>query len=120
ATSGWRSDRGSRWRASSPPSGPARTRWCDDSGRNLAMGSIDHLRQRLADEGYVAPIDVLDAAELEHFRSRFEELEAREGRDACVSGIQGWHFNTRFIWELATHPRLLDAMRGLIGDDLLL
>jgi hypothetical protein len=84
------------------------------------MGTIDHLRQRFDDEGYLAPIDVLDAAELQHYRSCFEELEAREGRDACVSGIQSWHFDTRFIWEVATHPRLLDAMRCLAGDDLLL
>ena len=84
------------------------------------MGTSDDLRQRFEEQGFVAPIDVLDAAELARLRAHFEELEASEGRDACVSGIQNWHHSTRFIWEAATHPVVLDTMRRLAGDDLLL
>lgn len=70
--------------------------------------------------GYLSPIPLLDADQVLQARACFDALEAAEGVERSVIGLRGRHFDQRFIWDLATHPRLLDWIELLAGPDLLL
>lgn len=87
----------------------------------LADGS--DLAERYARDGYVSPLDVLDAAEVGRLRAAYDALEAAE-RDAdgiaWHKKLQGRHFDQRFVWEAAVDPRVLDLASAVLGEDLLL
>lgn len=69
--------------------------------------------------GYLTDLTVLDPQRAAAVRADFDALEQREGRDHCQIGLQGRHLDQRFIWELATHPTILDAIEALMGPDIL-
>ncbi|MCB9664137.1 MAG: phytanoyl-CoA dioxygenase family protein [Alphaproteobacteria bacterium] len=80
-----------------------------------------------ARDGFVAGVPVLDADEVADVRARFEALEA----EARARHGGSWSRRHHFPWEtpdhpfrslfheLATHPRLLAAVRALLGPDVL-
>ncbi len=82
------------------------------------------VRQDLAtlyeQDGFVTGIALFSPEEIARYRARFDALEAREGREKCQIGLQGWHFREEFIWQMATDPRVLDLMEQVMGEDLLL
>jgi ectoine hydroxylase-related dioxygenase (phytanoyl-CoA dioxygenase family) len=65
-------------------------------------------------------IDVFDAEEIDRYRASFDEVEEREGKEKCSIGLQGRHFDERFLWELATDTRVLDVMEAVMGADVML
>ena len=69
--------------------------------------------------GYLTGIRVHDSDEANWIRRQFDELEAREGRDKAQIGLRGRHLDQRFVWELATHPKILDSIEALIGPDVM-
>lgn len=71
-------------------------------------------------DGYLSPVDLFDDGQASRFRDAFDALERREGKDKSVIDLKGRHVDEPFIWEMATHPRLLDWMQALIGENLLL
>lgn len=71
-------------------------------------------------QGFASGIPILDAAEVDAIRRQFDALEAVEGREKCQIGLLDRHFDQRFVWELATHPRILDAVAAVMGPDILL
>lgn len=86
---------------------------------NLSAAQVSHYWER----GYVNRIPVLDADELASFRAEFDRLEAAQGPDWLDRDFRPWKhdshpFEDWFI-ELATHPRILDAVESLLGPDLL-
>lgn len=70
--------------------------------------------------GFLAPIPVHGAPEAARVRAAFDALEAVEGREKCQIGLLDRHFDQPFVWELATHPAILDAVEAVIGPDILL
>jgi ectoine hydroxylase-related dioxygenase (phytanoyl-CoA dioxygenase family) len=70
--------------------------------------------------GYATKIRIADDADVLRYRMLFDEVEEREGREKCQRGLFDSHFTMPFVWELATHPRILDAVEALIGPNLLL
>lgn len=78
-------------------------------------------------QGYVNQIPVLTPDEVRQFRARFDEVEAMQ--DAQAGGIwrdrnyQPWdrtpHPLEDWFIELATHPRVLDAVESILGPNLL-
>ncbi len=84
------------------------------------MSISANLGQTYAEQGYLTGLDIFNTVEIDHFRSCFDELEAREGREKCQIGLQARHLTDEFIWQLATDSRLLDAMQEVMGADLLL
>ncbi len=70
--------------------------------------------------GYASRIRVADPPDVLRYRSAFDEVEEREGRTKCQKGLFDLHFSVPFVWELASHPTILDAVEALIGPDLLL
>ena len=80
----------------------------------------DSARQQYETDGYLSPIDLFSADEIDAYREQFDELEAREGKETTQIGLQARHFDQEFIWKLAADPRVLDWMEGVMGEDLLL
>lgn len=70
--------------------------------------------------GYASKIRVADRAAVTRYRQSFDELEQREGRAKCQKGLFDPHFTVSFVWELASHPAILDSVEALLGPDLLL
>jgi ectoine hydroxylase-related dioxygenase (phytanoyl-CoA dioxygenase family) len=71
-------------------------------------------------QGFVTGIPIFEASEAERVRRQFDALEAQEGRERSQVGLLDRHFDHRFVWEVATHPRILDAVEAVVGPDLML
>lgn len=85
------------------------------NGTKKWMASKDS--RGLAADGFVFPIDVLSPTEAGEHRRLLEAAEAEHGP---------MHYRVKpylllkAAWDLATHPRLLDAVEEAIGPDILL
>jgi len=65
-------------------------------------------------------VAVQDEAGAARARAEFDRLEAAEGREKCQIGLLDRHYDQQFVWELATHPHVLDAVEAVMGPDILL
>jgi non-haem Fe2+, alpha-ketoglutarate-dependent halogenase len=70
-------------------------------------------------DGIVFPVPVLTPEETAHFRGAFEELVARLGGRPVAQALSHTHAYFRWAYDLATHPRVLDAVEDLMGPDIL-
>jgi ectoine hydroxylase-related dioxygenase (phytanoyl-CoA dioxygenase family) len=71
-----------------------------------------------AREGVLHPLPALDAAEVARFRRGAESLANRfEGEKAAIFGQA--HLFHSWAYDLALHPRILDAVAEIVGDDIL-
>ena len=70
--------------------------------------------------GFLSGIRIAEETETGHYRGQFDALEEKEGREKCQIGLQSRHFDVRFIWELASHSKILDCVEALIGPHFLL
>jgi len=71
-------------------------------------------------DGILSPIPILDKSEADRYRAAFDALERRVGTEKARIGLVNAHLEERFIWELATHPRILDCVESVMGPDILL
>ena len=71
------------------------------------------------ENGYLTGIPILGADDAAGVRRQFDELEAKEGREKSQVSLRGRHLDQRFIWELGTHPRILDLIEALVGPNIL-
>ncbi|MBK19614.1 MAG: phytanoyl-CoA dioxygenase [Rhodospirillaceae bacterium] len=71
-------------------------------------------------DGFVAPIPIFSADEVKACRDNVEHTEAT--MTEFFRGIGGTKFYLRFPWafEMATHPKLLDAVEDLIGPNIMI
>ena len=70
-------------------------------------------------EGIVFPVRVLSATEADAYRSALRLLTENNGQRA-VKRLECLHLFFDWAYRLATHPALLDAVEGLLGDDILI
>ena len=76
--------------------------------------------ERYCREGFLAGIPVFTPAECERFRRTAERFQAEHPADA------DWAFDIKcnllfdWVYQNATHPRLLEVVADLLGEDLLL
>ena len=68
------------------------------------------------DQGWISPLPAFSPDEVIANRLAFDRLRA-EAADAYA--INGAHATCRSIWDIATHPALVAAVRELLGDELL-
>ncbi|MED5406702.1 MAG: phytanoyl-CoA dioxygenase family protein, partial [Pseudomonadota bacterium] len=82
----------------------------------LAEDSID-VAEKFASDGFVSPLEILSVEEAADHRRRMEEAEAEFGK-------LHYQYKAQTIlsspYELAIHPRVLDAVEQMIGPDILL
>jgi hypothetical protein len=67
--------------------------------------------------GVAFPIPVLGAAELQDVRREYARLVDAHG--GSLKSFDRSHFYFGWAYDLATHPRIVDAVASLIGDDVL-
>lgn len=68
-------------------------------------------------DGFVFPIPVLSTAEVEAARRSLDEVLTRCGAPAqCIPST---HAYFRWAYNLAAHPRILDAVESILGPDIL-
>lgn len=66
-------------------------------------------------DGFVFPISVLSPLEVEGARRSIEEVLQRSG--APPHRIPSTHSYFRWAYDLAAHPRILDAVESILGGD---
>jgi ectoine hydroxylase-related dioxygenase (phytanoyl-CoA dioxygenase family) len=72
-----------------------------------------------ARNGVLHPLPALDAGEVAPFRRGAEELaDCFDGEKAAIFGQA--HLFHRWAYDLALHPRILDTVAQLLGDDILI
>ena len=73
------------------------------------------------ESGFISPIDVFTSSETQRFRQEFESLEHRfGGQDRARSFTTDIHLIQRWAWDVATNPRILACVSGVLGDNVLL
>lgn len=70
-------------------------------------------------DGFLFPVPVLTPEETERYREAYFDLERRLG--GKPKAVQLTHTHLCFDWsyELCKHPRVLDAVEGVLGPDIL-
>ncbi|NQZ69195.1 MAG: phytanoyl-CoA dioxygenase family protein [Lentisphaeria bacterium] len=76
------------------------------------------IKSKFEEEGYVSPLDALSANEVLHYRECFDELEAEVGKDKAQISLSYKEFEYPWIWELATHEKILDRVQEVYGEDI--
>ena len=72
-----------------------------------------------ARDGYVSPIDVLSAAEVQAFRQDLEDWETQRGQAIDFPEKSKNYLLFNWADQLVHHPRILDAVEDVIGPDIL-
>ncbi len=70
--------------------------------------------------GYLTQIEVVPPAQVADIRTHFDTLEVEVGREQARIGLLDRHFDTEFIWQLATTPTVLDIVEELLGANVFL
>jgi non-haem Fe2+, alpha-ketoglutarate-dependent halogenase len=81
----------------------------------LSRAQVAHYRE----EGYLAPIRIMEEAEALAVRARLESVEARMGGPLRGDLRHKSHLLFPFLADLVRHPRLLDAIEDFLGPNLL-
>jgi chlorinating enzyme len=87
---------------------------------------VGSLRERFERDGYACPIAVLSEDEVGRFRAQYEAyVDRNRARLAALPANQKYlvlsetHFALRWAYEIAAHPRILDAVEAVIGPHIL-
>lgn len=70
-------------------------------------------------DGYVFPVDVLDADEVASARRKLESFEAKLGQPLPRALIAMPNIYASFVDEIIRSPRILDPVESLLGPDIL-
>lgn len=81
---------------------------------HLSPAQIEHYRRH----GYVFPLPALLPAEAEALRLRLEAFEAETGQKAGSLRKKG-HLKLLAIYDVVSHPAILDAVESVIGPNIL-
>ena len=82
----------------------------------LTQAQID----RFWNDGYAFPFDCLSAGEAAEARAKLEAYERTLDDDIHKHLRIKVHLSFLWLWELAHHPKILDAVEDLVGPDILL
>jgi non-haem Fe2+, alpha-ketoglutarate-dependent halogenase len=80
----------------------------------------------LEQDGFMFPLELFTPEEAQTLRSKWDELEAREGlrnwqeEPRLKKALHNRHLDQEFLWDLAHHPAILGAMTPILGPNILL
>jgi len=83
------------------------------------MGLTTAEVKRYRTDGLLTGLGIDSPEQAARHRRAFDRLEALEGRTSVQNQLFDRHFDQQFLWEIATHPRILDCVEALYGPDLL-
>lgn len=71
------------------------------------------------EQGHLFPIDIFDQQEADDLRDYFDDLieKFRTTGGNIVTGIADFHVHCRRIYDVATHPLILEYVRDILGDN---
>ena len=71
------------------------------------------------DEGFVSPINIFSKEEAKEIRDEIELIENQMPGELDKSGRYNAHLISPLLDEVTHHPKILDAVQSLIGEDIL-
>ena len=80
--------------------------------------SSNQLKQ-YEDEGFVSPINIFSKEKANEIRNEIELIEKEIPGELDNSGRYNAHLISPLLDEVTHHPKILDAVQGLIGEDIL-
>jgi len=86
-----------------------------ETRRSLSADQLARYRR----DGVVFPISALSGSELVFLRRTLDELEGLLGGKNIYGRLSQPHLHFRWAYDLATHPKVLDAVEDIIGPDIL-
>ncbi|MBM3523307.1 MAG: phytanoyl-CoA dioxygenase family protein, partial [Alphaproteobacteria bacterium] len=78
-----------------------------------------HEQAQYERDGFVFPLRAFDDAEIASFKTRLDGVIAREGGELSKRTNQKPHLLLPFLNEMMRDPRILDAVEGAIGPNIL-
>lgn len=78
------------------------------------------LKELFERDGYVTGLGLLSEAEVLRYRAAYERLESDAAARGSKARITNRHLEDSDIWALATHPRVLECAREILGPDVIL
>jgi non-haem Fe2+, alpha-ketoglutarate-dependent halogenase len=87
----------------------------DNLGNSLGAMQVAHYRRH----GYVFPVPALAPAEAAAVRTGIEEFERRSGLVAGHAIRNKGHLKLTRLYDLISHPTVLDAVESVLGPDIL-
>jgi len=69
--------------------------------------------------GYISPINILSEKEAISFHEELQSIESKYGSDLTDLGRNNTHQVIPFVDQLAHHPKILDAVQSIIGQNIL-
>lgn len=95
-------------------------RFCERGKRAMPKLLTDIQRSTYEREGIVFPLRVLSASDALHYRTACDELETHLGGKPRTVEVRQMHLHLRWAYDLATCPRVLDAVEDILGPNLLI
>ena len=88
-------------------------------GKRMGKQLSDKAIQQFHERGYYLPLDVASVEEIQEMRRQLEAFEAKSG--GALRGTNRFKNHLLFKWlsDLIRSPKILDAIEGLIGPNLL-
>ncbi len=74
---------------------------------------------RYEERGFHCPVPALSPEEAQGYLAAYTALEARLGDGRPPAALLQLHLHLRWAYDLATHPRVLDAVESVLGPDIL-
>jgi ectoine hydroxylase-related dioxygenase (phytanoyl-CoA dioxygenase family) len=71
-------------------------------------------------DGVLTEISIDTPDQAAEYGRQFDHLEAAEGAEQAQNKIFDRHLDQQFLWEIASHPRILDCVASLYGPNILL
>ena len=79
------------------------------------------------ENGYLGPLTAFTPEEMERLRPQVDGVLAEQGHATCihhngkpVDPWQGRHLDRRVVWDLCSHPAVVERMASIMGPDLVL
>jgi ectoine hydroxylase-related dioxygenase (phytanoyl-CoA dioxygenase family) len=82
--------------------------------RTLSTGQLEDYRR----DGFLFPLEVLSAAEVDRFRNSFASL-IETTRDYSPKRFDRLHHYFDWAYQVVTNEKLLDVVESILGDDIL-
>ncbi|CAL8305588.1 unnamed protein product [Arctogadus glacialis] len=82
--------------------------------------SAQKLQDTYNQQGYISGLPVLSPAELSDARQAFSDLEEEFGKEYTQYSLHNVHLQYQWVMALAKNPRLLEAIKSVVGPDVLL
>jgi ectoine hydroxylase-related dioxygenase (phytanoyl-CoA dioxygenase family) len=88
------------------------------SATNHGRTSLDI--ERFHQEGFLGPFRMYSASQMTSIYERLEREVFPERSPSSGHSFYSRHHDSRLVYDLCTHPTVLDVLRPLYGDDLIL